>query len=54
MRLILVPDGLAVRRSLDVEQHTKYQDEKPGGQGQESEDDDCSSIMLLASQKRIH
>ena len=54
MCLILVPDGLAVRRSLDIEQHTKYQDEKPGGQGQESEDDNCSSVMLLASGERIH
>ena len=54
MCLILVPDGLAVRWSLDVEQHAQYQDEKPGGQGQESERDDCSFVVLLASSERIH
>ena len=54
MRLILVPDSLAIGRSLHGEQNTKYQYEKPREQGQESEDNDCSLVVLLAFGEWIH
>lgn len=40
MRLILVPDSLAIRRSLNVEENAEDEYEKPSEQGQEPEDDD--------------
>ena len=54
MRLVLVPDSLAISQSLQVEHNAEYQYEKPREQGQESEDDDCSLVMLLAFGEWIH
>ena len=54
IRLVLVPDSLAIRRSFQVEQYAEYQYEKPREQSQESEGDNCSLIMVLASGEWIH
>lgn len=48
MRLVLVPDSLAIRQNFQVEQNAEYEYKKPCEQGQESEDDNCSPVMLLA------
>ncbi len=54
MRLVLIPDSLAIRGSLNVEQYAEDEYEKPSEQGQESEDDNRSLVMLLAFGERIH
>lgn len=54
MRPVLIPDSLANRQNFQVEQNAEYQYKKPCEQGQESEDDDCSPIMLLAFGEWIH
>lgn len=40
MRLVLIPDSLAIRGGLKVEQKAEDKYEKPSEQGQEPEDDD--------------
>lgn len=54
MRLVLIPDGPAIRRRLNAEQHAEDEYEEPCEQGQESEDDDRSLVVLLAFGERIH
>lgn len=54
MLLVLVPGSPAIRRSLKAEQQAEDEYEKPREQGQESEDDNCSLIVLLAFGKWIH
>lgn len=40
MRLVLIPDSHALRRSLNAEHNAEDEYEKPSEQGQEPEDDD--------------
>lgn len=54
MCLVLVPDSLTIRRSLNVEQNANDEYEKPGEQGQKSEDDDRSLVVLIAFSEWIH
>lgn len=54
MGLVLIPDGLAIRRDLKVKQNAEDKYEKPSEQGQESEDDDRSLVVLLAFGEWIH
>ena len=54
MLLVLIPGSPAIRRSLNAEQNAEDEYEKPREQGQESEDDDRSLIVLLAFGEWIH
>ena len=54
MRLVLIPDRLAICWSLDVEQDAEGEYKDPRAQGQRSEDDDRSLVVFLAFGEWIH
>ena len=54
MRLVLIPDRLAICWSLDVEQDAEGEYKDPREQGQRSEDDDRSLVVFLAFGEWIH
>lgn len=54
MRLVLIPDSLALGRSLEAVQNAKDEHKNPSEQGQESENDDRSLVVLLAFGEWIH
>lgn len=54
MRLVLIPDSRAIGWTYKAEQDAKDEYEKPSEQGQESENDDRSLVVLLAFGEWIH